>query len=319
MTGSALAASKKAMGRKEEVTSESRAGASLLAGTLAALCFMVLLAPAGAAGDESDAEARREAARVRTGLGLDPGAFEDDGRQRNSYGRPAVEIEGWRRTAGGGRWPADQATYDIWSGLLSKYVNFDNTSRRQKGEAILPMGAVSSKADGYLAVFYPGHDLSLDGIERYRVRGKESVYYELRYSLQPQEILHFHPMVRMLVDASTGRLYRYELAADYLDLGPVPKSIIGGGASAKIASVVLGRRSIGPYLDGARIEGEIFPTDLYYVRPNDWLGGSLPRGGKARLAWVLPFRTALNRNGSPHLIFIDALTGKTLGGVEGKP
>jgi hypothetical protein len=288
---------------------------------LAALAlFLPVFLPgaAHAAGGDDLAAAAEEVVRVRTALGLDPGAIVDDTKARNSRGRPAAEVEGWRRT-GGGRWPVDQATYDIWSGRLSKYVNFDNASRRRKGESILPMGAVSSKADGYLAVLYPRHGLFLDGIERYRVRGKESVYYELRYSHPPGEILYFHPLVRMLVDASTGQLYRYELAVDYLDLGPVPTAIIGGAASAKLAGLALVAPAALRHLGGQQVLGELFPTDLYYVRPNDWLGAVLPAGGRARLAWVVPFRTARNREGAPHVIFIDALTGKILGGVEGGP
>jgi len=280
--------------------------------------FLLACSPGGArsAGEDDLAAAREEVTRVRVGLGFKSAEIEDDSRHRSSHGRPAAEIEGWRRTGGGGRWPVDQATYDVWSGLLSKYVNFDNASSRKRGESILPMGAVSAKADAYLAVLYPKHGLSLDGIERYRVRGKESVYYELRYAPQPQEILFFHPLVRMLVDASTGRLYRFELAADYLGLGAMKENIIGGAAAARIAGIVLGGKNVARHLDGGKVEGELFPTDLYYVRPNDWLGSSIPAGGRARLGWVIPFRTARNREGTPHLLFVDAVTGKILGGVE---
>jgi hypothetical protein len=295
------------------------AGAAPILAALALFLPAVSPGIARAAGEDDLAAARREVVRVRTGLGLDSKEIVDDGRTRNSRGRPAAEIEGWRRTGGGGRWPVDQATYDIWSGRLSKYVNFDNASSRRRGEAILPMGAVSSRSDAYLAILYPGHGLFLDGIERYRVRGKESVYYELRYSHQPGEVLFFHPLVRMLVDASTGELYRFELAADYLDLGPVPSTIIGGAASAKLAALALVERSAVRQLGGQQVVGELFPTDLYYVRPNDWLGGIIPAGGRARLAWVVPFRTSRSREGTPHLIFIDALTGRILGGVEASP
>ena len=295
------------------------AGTAPILAALALFLPVLLPAAAGAADRDDLAVARKEVVRVRAGLGLDPGEIVDDTKARNSRGRPAAEVEGWRRTGGGGRWPVDQATYDIWSGRLSKYVNFDNASSRRKGEAILPMGAVSSKADGYLAVLYPRHGLFLDGIERYRVRGKESVYYELRYSDPPGEVLYFHPLVRMLVDASTGQLYRYELAVDYLDLGPVPGTIIGGAASAKLAGLALVKPGALRQLGGQQVVGELFPTDLYYVRPNDWLGAAVPAGGRARLAWVVPFRTARNREGAPHVIFIDALTGKMLGGVEAGP
>jgi hypothetical protein len=295
------------------------AKAALILTALTLIFAAVRPGTACAAGEDDSAAARLEVVRVRTGLGLDSGEIVDEGKPRNSRGRSAVEVEGWRRTAGGGRWPVDQATYDVWSGGLSKYVNFDNASSRRKGEAILPMGAVSSRADAYLAILYPRHGLFLEGIERYRVSGKESVYYELRYSRQPGEVLFFHPLVRMLVDASTGQLYRFELAADYLDLGPVPATIIGGAASAKLAALALVGESAVRQLGGQQVVGELFPTDLFYVRPNDWLGAVIPAGGRARLAWVVPFRTARNREGAPHLVFIDALTGRTLGGVEASP
>jgi hypothetical protein len=286
--------------------------------TAAAAAFL-LICGAGvvpAAEDESVEAALREVARIRSGFGLDSGEIDDVSRRHVSRGRLSTEVEGWRVAEDGGRWPVDQATFDVWSGFLSKYVNFENSSRRKRGEPILPMSSVSAKGDSYLALFYPNHDLSLEGIERYRVRGKESVYYELRYSPQPQEVLFFHPLARLLVNASTGNLYRFELAADYLGLGAFPDAIIGGTPAARIAQVALAKKSVARYLDGMAVEGELVPSDLYYVRANSWLGARVPAGGRARAAWVVPFRTARNREGTPHLIFVDALNGKIVGGVK---
>lgn len=295
----------------------SRPGAGRRLATVVAAVLLVCGTGLASAADDGSVEAAlREVARVRIGLGLDPGAIDDMSRRHVPHGRLSREVEGWRLAEDGGRWPVDQATFDVWSGLLSKYVNFENSSRRRRGESILPMGSVSAKGDAYLALFYPNHGLSLEGIERYRVRGKESVYYELRYSLQPQEVLFFNPLARLLVNASTGSLYRFELAADYLGLGAFPDAIIGGTAAARIAQLALARKSVSRYLEGMALEGELFPSDLYYVRPNSWLGGRVPAGGRARAAWVVPFRTARNREGVPHLIFVDALNGKIIGGVK---
>jgi hypothetical protein len=303
---------------KEREPAPPGAGRRFTAAAAAVLLVCAVGTLPAAQGDPVEA-AVREVARIRTGFGIDPHEIDDVSRRHVPHGRLGTEVEGWRVAEDGGRWPVDQATFDVTSGFLSKYVNFENSSRRRRGEPILPMSSVSTKGDAYLALFYPNHDLSLEGIERYRVRGKESVYYELRYSPQPQEVLLFHPLARLLVNASTGSLYRFELAADYLGLGAFPDAIIGGTAAARIAQLALARKSVARYLGGMAVEGELFPTDLYYVRANSWLGAMVPAGGKARAAWVVPFRTARNREGTPHLIFVDALNGKILGGVEAAP
>ncbi len=284
---------------------------------LLVMAAALTLLPGPGAADEVDSlpDAAREVARVRNGLGFAREALEDLSTTRTSYGRPAVEVEGWRRLEEGGRWPVDQATFDVRSGLLSKYVNFDNASRRQAGEAILPMGTVSARADGFLAVLYPRDELALEGIERYRVKGKESVYYELSYSPQPLEVSFLRPLVRILVNASTGSLYRYELAADHLGAGAMPSAKIGSLSAGRIASLFLQQALAEGRLQG-EIAGEIAVADLYYLRPNGWLEAEVPAGGEARAAWVIQFTTTADGAGAPpSLLFVDALTGRILGGI----
>jgi hypothetical protein len=242
--------------------------------------------------------------------------LEDLGRSRFSVGRPGEEVEGWRWTAMEGRWPVDQATFDTSSGLLSKYVDFTSSNRRSSGEAILSMSVVSNRADRYLSLFYPDRELSLESIDRYRVRGKDSVYYELRYNFHPQEILFFHPLARMLVNATTGRLYRFELAVDYLDARYPDRKMISAAAAEKIAGLTLRSVDLEAHLGGGGKVSAILSPDLYFVRPNSWLGADLRPDGKARAAWVVPFRTGEGDTGTAHLLFIDAASGRLLGGIR---
>ncbi len=287
---------------------------------LAALLFLPLLPlfpppPATAAAEEYVEEAVTELNRVRDGLKVEREGMVDRSRYRTSHGRPALEIEGWRADGENILWPIDQATYDIRSSRLSKYVNFKNASRRKAGEAIQPMGSVSARGDGYLALFRLSRELALEGIERFRVRDKESVYYELRYTSQPQDVLSFHPLIKILVDASSGRFYRYELAADYLDAGAMPRSIISGSAASRLAALYLQTIDLGDFLGRGAAIGNVLAPDLYYLRPNRGFGGNVPEGGVARPAWVVPFQTDGDWYEVPHLLFIDAVTGKTIGGV----
>jgi hypothetical protein len=261
------------------------------------------------------AAALREINRIRQGLEIDAGGLENAGRRQVRIGRPGEEIEGWRNSAKG-RWPVDQATFDTWSGLLSKYVDFTSSNRRNSGEPILSMSAVSNRADRYLALFYPDRELALESIDRYRVRGKESVYYELRYNFHPQEILFFHPLARMLVNASTGRLYRFELAVDYLDARYPSTTMISASAAAKIADITLRSIDLEPHLGRREAVSDWLTADLYFVRPNRWLGASVQDGGGVRAAWVVPFRAGGGDREAAHLVFIDAATGKLLGGIR---
>lgn len=285
----------------------------------AALAFLLSLAvaPSGAQlpGEPPSAGAHAEVDRVRAGLGMGTDRIRSVGRTRNSYGREAEEVEGWRRREDGGLWPVDQATYDRRSGRLSKYVNFENASRRQAGEAILPMSTASTRADGYLALFFPGADLALEGVERYRVQGRESVYYEVSYSPQPQEVPFLRPLVRILVDASTGNFYRWELAADHLGAPTLPPAHIGSSAAGRIAALFLGKAGQSGPLGGREVTG-VTVTDIFIVRPNEWLGAAVPPGGEARAAWLVQFRTADQAPAEPPMVlFVDAVTGKVIGGL----
>jgi hypothetical protein len=64
------------------------------------------------------------------------------------------------------------------------------------------------------------------------------------------------------------------------------------------------------------VVGDLFVSDLFYVRPNSWLGGAVPEGGRARVAWVVPFRTDADHEEDSHLLFVDAENGHIIGGLR---
>lgn len=253
--------------------------------------------------------------RVRKGMGIDASTLENVATPQRKYGRPVEEIEGWRPTENGDRWPVDQATFDTGSHIVVKYVIFNNYSRRKEGDPILPMSSVSMKADGYAALLYPDQDLSLEGIDRYGIRGKQSIYYELKYSSRAGGILYLHPLVRMLVNASTGKLYRSEMAVDLLDAQLPRSTMMSAQAAGRVAARFLRTHDLTPYLDNGSTLGSFSQADLFFVRPNSWLGAKARESGKVVAAWVVPFWGG-NKDVDPHLLFVKADSGKIVGGIK---
>jgi hypothetical protein len=258
---------------------------------------------------------------LRKRLGFDISTVNSTAAITRNLERPAVRVEGVLTGGGSGSRPFDRAVVDVESGLVAFYHNLDNASRRKAGESILPMSSASLRADFYLGIFFPGSELSFQGIKRFLISNSHSIYYEVLFGYPPGEIRFLQPVVKMLLDASTLRLYRYELAADHLQVGPFTRARIGKKTAEKIAAVNLGRNAIdAPFLEEG---GEVssVPTELVYVRPNDWmgLGGGVRRSG-VWLAWAVPFgRAIIYGEESVRLVFVGAVTGKLIGGVETVP
>ncbi len=271
--------------------------------------------------DDLDLDAKtalRAVSQFRGRLVAGPGAVPSTWTWLLHLGRPAVKIEGWTRGSKESRRPYDSAVFDVRSGLVAVYVNFGNVSRREAGEPIHPMSEASKDADRYLALLYPEGGLPLEGIRRYGVRGGEGVYYEVRYSTSTGGVRYFQALVEMLLDASTGNLYRYELAVDFLDSKPAPKVSISRAAAEKIAAVTLRKHNLAAHLGEGAVFSAALPATMGYVRPNTWFAPYL--GEDVRLAWVVPFR--IDGGGAVdlvHHLFVEAGSGKIIGGAEGTP
>jgi hypothetical protein len=257
---------------------------------------------------------------VRQSLGSAGTPLEDSWRELSYRGRPSLECKG--RVAGPAplRRVQDFAVYDIASRRLVVYISFPNASHRQAGEAILPISDASTKADARLRAVVPDKTLALESIQRYRVSGEENVYYEVRYAPPADEIRSLRSPARLLLDAMTGELYRFDVDPDWIDTLPLPKNRITRQAAERIAAVALkGRDLAAAFGAGARL-GEVVGADLFFVRPNDWLGSApAERAARPRAGWVVGFTVTGTPAAGPHSLFVDAGSGRVIGGMPGSP
>ena len=239
--------------------------------------------------------------------------------ERLYHGRPAVELKGRPGAAGDSGPVHEYAIYDPETGRVVTYVYFPHASTRRAGEPIISLSEISTRADVLARTLLPGDALTLVSIQRYRASGQESFYYEARYAPPQLEIPFFDPPVRLLLDASTGRLFRLDMDSDWLQPGAGPRARISRQAAGRIAALLLRQRDLsGAFGEGARF-GKIGEPELFLVRPNAWLGfHAEDPAARVRVAWVVPFTLAGEAAGRQHSLFVDASGGHALGGIAGQ-
>ena len=258
----------------------------------------------------------RELAQLRVSAGATETSGAVGGRRLSYRGRPAVEITGRAPGGEGGAAIRDFAFVDLATGRVVAYAYFPNASTRQTGEAIISLSEVSTLADRLAREILPGFSLALAGIRRHRPAGLESVYYEARYAPPPTEVPFFEPPVRLLLNASTGRLFRVDVDPEVFEPMPPPRLSISRQAAERIASVSLRGRDLAASFGQGATLGAFGPAELFTVRPNHWLDvyeGDVDT--RARVAWVVPFRLSAGGAPGPHSLFVDAATGRLLGGL----
>jgi len=123
------------------------------------------------------------------------------------------------------------------------------------------------------------------------------------------------PPVRLLLDASTGNFFRLDVDPEWYVPPRAPAARLSGKAAERIAAAALGSRDLAPFLGAGAALGKVAAAELYIVRPNDWLGEPPPEVGGASVAWVVPFTLAADPARSLHRVFLDAATGRLLGGL----
>jgi hypothetical protein len=291
------------------------------AAILVVACALSCARPAGAADAEAGSDlsrALRAVAELR--LRTDPAAATaDDSWLALSWrGRASLEIKG--RTAGAGV-PVplrDQAIFDLGTGRITTFVWFPNASTRKAGEPILSLSEISSRADAHVRLLFPRAALALESVERYRASGQESVYYEARFAAPLAEIPFLQPPVRLLLEASNGGFFRFDADPEWFAPPQVPAAHLSRKAAVRIAAAALGARELASGLGGGARPGTFGAAELFVVRPNDWLGqpGAEP-AAQARVAWVVPFSLAGAPAVTAHRLFVDAATGRILGGIPG--
>jgi len=290
---------------------------------LAASCA---LAPAAvhAAGDDLPLTPRVRALAavfvMRAAFGADDEGIEDDWKEVAHRGRPSLEVRGRERLPGGGTRLRDVGIADLATGRVVSFVWLPNESRRAAGEAILPVSEASVRADALVARLYPGAGLVLEGIERFRVAGGEGVYYEVGYA--PEGEVRFpDPVVRLALDASTGNLYRVEADADWFDPAPPERGRVSAKLARRIAEVALRPPGLEAAFGAGAIARRIDVEGLSFVRPNGWPADPGPEDPDAprRYAWMVTFQVAGTASPGQGTVYVDAATGRVLGGVPGPP
>lgn len=232
-------------------------------------------------------------------------------------GRPTIEITGRSEVDGRPGEPVERALYDLSTAQLISYVYAPHASARQAGEAILSLSEISSRADALVRAVLPGAELMLEEIQRLRVSGQEGLYYLARYAPPQREPPFYEPPVRLLLDASTGRLHQLDVDPEWQDSPASSLPRISRAAAERVAATWLRRRDLAPTLGAGAVFGSTAAAELFTVSPNDWLGlGAADSAARLRPAWVVPFRLAgATPQGPAHALFIDAESGRVLGGA----
>jgi len=301
------------------VTRRTRA----LAAALVLAPLVLLAAPLRSAEDSSSgedtvpAQAARQLAEVRRLTACSVAPTDDVGQGLVFQGRPSIEIKGRERGGDAPGTMRDYTVYALASGRIVSYVCFTNASDRKSGESIVSLAEASSRGDRLARALIPGAHLELESIKRYRAGETESVYYEARYAPAPGELPVLEPPVRLLLNATSGSLFRLDIDPDWLDPPGPPRVRISHKAAERIATVVLRRHDFTAAFGPGAVFGAVATAEMFWVHPNDWLGLFKESDeARSRLAWVVPFRV----NGAAagiNSLFVDAATGLVLGGLPG--
>lgn len=244
------------------------------------------------------------------------GPTEEIGQMLSLRGRAAIEIKGRGRDGDASGTMLDLAVYDRATARIVSYVCFTNASSRRSGEAIVSLAEVSSRGDRLVRAILPGSNLELESVRRHRTGESESIYYEARYASAAGEFSFLEPPVRLLLNATTGSLFRLNIDPDWLDPVAPPRVRISRKAAERIATVVLRRRDLAPAFGAGAVFGAVVAAEMYMVHPNDWLGFFKEYGEeRARVAWVVPFRIEGGAAAGLHSLFVDAGSGILLGGL----
>lgn len=297
---------------RRRVVAVALAAFALLAGALRAADDLP------AEGGASPASALRELAGMRRITDCIVAPTDDSVREFAFHGRPSLEIKG--REPGGDAAGAlsDLAVFDPAAGRIVSYVCFANASTRTSGEAIISLAAVSSRADKLASALLPGSNLALESVQRYQTGGTEHIYYETRYASASGEFPFFEPPVRLLFNATTGGFFRLDIDPDWFGPPDPPRVRISRKAAERLATVVLQRRDLASAFGAGAVLGKVAAAEMFTVRPNDSLGFFTESAeARARIAWVVPFRVDGAAAAGLHNLFVDAATGRILGGTLG--
>ena len=307
-------------GRQALVTRRKwRLGVALALGSFALLTGpLSAAAELGASEGAVPAVALQKLDEMRRAAGCVVSPTDDVGQELTIRGRRSVEIKGRERGGDAAGTMRDLAVFDLAVGRIVSYVCFTNASTRKSGEAIVSLVEISSRGDKVARALLPGFNLELEGAKRHRASGTESVYYEARYTSPGGEFPFFDPPVRLLLNATTGSLFRLDIEPDWLDPVEPPRARISRKAAERIATVMLRSHDLTPAFGPDAVFKVVATAEMFRVRGNDWLGFfKEDPDARARVSWIVPFRVDGAAAAGLHSLFVDAETGLVIGGLSG--
>lgn len=263
--------------------------------------------------------AQGKLAEIRRFAGCLAEPTDDVGVEISFKGRSSIEIKGHERGGAGSGTVRDLAVFDPAAGRIVAYVCFANSSTRKSGEAIVSLAEVSSRADRLARVILPGANLELESIDRRRSGETESIYYEAGYMSASGEFPFLETPVRLFLNATTGELFRLDIDAEWIDPANPARVLISRKAAERVATVVLRGRNLAPVFGSGASIGKVAAAEMFTVHPNGWLGFFAEYAeARARVAWVVPFRVDGGDTSGLHHLFVDAATGRIIGGLPGR-
>jgi len=275
----------------------------------------------GAGEDAAVAPALRKLDELRALVGCTVAPTADVAQAISFRGRPAIEVKGREPSGDASGTMRDLAIYDLPLARIVSHICFTNASTRKSGEAIISLAEVSGRGDKLARAVLPKSNLELESVKRHRAGGTESVYYEARYASTSGEFPFLEPPVRLLINATTGSLFRLDIDTDWLDPPASPRSRISRKAAERITTVVLRGHDLAPVFGTGAVLGSVGVAEMFMVHPNDWLDLFKDLGeARARAAWVVPFRVdGSGASAGLHSLFVDIATGLVLGGLPAQP
>jgi hypothetical protein len=123
----------------------------------------------------------------------------------------------------------------------------------------------------------------------------------------------------LLLNATTSGFFRLDIDPDWFAPPAPPRVRISRKAAERIATVVLRRRDLVAAFGSGAVFGKVAAAEMFTVHPNDGLGLFTENTeARARVAWVVPFRVDGGDAAGLHNLFVDAATGRILGGAFGQ-
>ena len=258
---------------------------------------IILRGAAAGRGQAHDRARGRRRRRISRGCAVSPlprSADRDSGREIDVARAAAIEIKGSGERRGGLAPPARSRRLRRDGRRIAAPISASPTpARARAGESIISLSEASSRADRLARALLTGANLELESIQRYRTgRDGERLLRGALSRRRGTSSPFLEPPVRLLLNATTGSLFRLEVDPDWLDPAGPPRARISrrrpSGSRRWCCGVATSRRRS----DRGPSSGRWPPPSCSRFTPTTGsvFHADLPSAGAGRLGRSLPGR-----------------------------